>query len=1261
MAGPIRIAILANGSQARREFAQVEGSMTRFQSSAAKAAKLGAGALVLGVGAFAKSAVDAEKQFSTSMRLIQANTKSSAAEMDKLNRLALKLGADTSFSASEAADAMLELSKAGLDTRTIMGGGLAGTLQLAAAGGTDLATASTIASNALNTFNLAGEDMASVSAALAGGANASTASVESLGMALQQVGPGATNAGLSLQETVAALSAFDAAGVKGSDAGTSLKTMLARLIPSTKQAALEMQDLGLNFVDAQGNFKSLTNIAGQLNRALKDKSEAERTAALTTIFGSDATRAATVLMNEGASGIRKYIRATKDQNAAQELAKARMDGTEGALERLSGSIETAQLRLGQELAPAVVKGADLLDDKLVPAIEGAIGAGRDIANALAPAADEITEALGNLAGEGESVGKIFDDVFLPALETGAEVVGGLVNLVDEIPGPLKEIGLQAGIAALVLPRFTAGVTSATTAVGGHITSLRVLKLEMQDTAARARLLSTATSAMGGAMKTAAGIGGMVALTQGAQESNDALKSLYSVAGGALAGFAVGGPVGAVVGGVGGALAAVAGRSDEATDAVRASAEAARNAIGGWEDYAATLDQVTGSITRQTRVEAAQRLQKTEAFDLARSLGISTQDLVKASLGREKASARVQAALQAEMYTTSTYVDQLGNWHTTSSALNTDAAKLAGLLGIQSTEISKATGEVQDLSIASGALKKELKGVQDRGTIVTRVERKGFPETEEALRKILRGIELTPEQVKTTIKALGVTDAIRDVDRFADSVANQAPRKAKEGGKKTGKAITDGATEGLSTTALERKLKLGVKQTADGAKGPAAQGGVDVGNGLGFGLWGSMSAWVGPIRAKGYEMGKAGVDGAKAGAATQSPSRETIWVGRMLGEGMVGGMNASAPAVEVAGRKVSKAAIAGILSGLTDSSSVDAALDALTKQIEKSIKPGKGKKAQQREEKREKAVLKELKGQFAQLRANGAEYDRINGLLGERVEQEQTAYDQLRAAQQAYRDYGDAIRNTITATGDVTQLGRQEDGTVSGTALINEFEQKVIRAERFQDLMRQLADDQLSQAQVEQMLTAGPEAALATAEAIAAGGQASIDQMNRLQDRLVAAGGVLGDNMAARYKQAGIDAAQGLVNGLESQLAAVQAAAAAIAAALTNTVKIKLKVKSPSRVFRDIGDDVMRGLDIGIDDTVASRAGARTASSLVRGFGDPALEARAAWAAGVGGARPLVVQVEGRFTAEEASLLQQGREIVMKIDYARSNGVMAATF
>ncbi|HEY9369599.1 phage tail tape measure protein, partial [Streptomyces sp.] len=313
-----------------------------------KAFTAGVGAALLGVAA---SGVKLRAEFEKSLNTVGAVTGATRGEMKALEKAAIDMGNSTVFSANEAAKAMVELAKGGISVADMRAGALKGTLLLAAAGGTDLATAAEIASNALNTFGLKGRDMNKVANALAGGANASTASVESLGQALAQVGPGAKNAGLDINETVGALAAFDSAGIKGSDAGTSLKTMLARLAPQTDAARSAMKNLGLDFTKRNGDFVSLGNVSQQLQDKLLGLSESERTTALSTIFGSDATRAATVLMNEGSKGLGKYVSATKNQKAAQDAANAAMKGLPGALERLSGAWETLRLQIGKALAP----------------------------------------------------------------------------------------------------------------------------------------------------------------------------------------------------------------------------------------------------------------------------------------------------------------------------------------------------------------------------------------------------------------------------------------------------------------------------------------------------------------------------------------------------------------------------------------------------------------------------------------------------------------------------------------------------------------------------------------------------------------------------------------------------------------------------------------------------------------------------------------------------------------------------------------------
>lgn len=339
---------------------QVKGVTEKIGAFGQKAEQAGKSmtiGMTLPIVGFGVAAFKTAANFEQTMKQVEVATGAGADSVSKLTKLAEEMGAKTKYSANEAAQAMLELAKGGISEAQIRAGALDATMTLAAAGGISLGNAASYVANSLNTFGLKAKDANGVAAALAGGANASTASVESLGMALSQVGPGAKLAGYSIQETVAALAAFDNAGVKGSDAGTSLKTMLMGLNPRTREAADTMKKLGLDFTDAQGRFLPLRDVAQQLKEKLSGLSDSQKQAALETMFGTDAYRAAAILMNEGADGIDKYTAATSDLGAAQEMAAAMTSGSSGEIEKMMGALETAMKKVGDTIAPMVIKVA----------------------------------------------------------------------------------------------------------------------------------------------------------------------------------------------------------------------------------------------------------------------------------------------------------------------------------------------------------------------------------------------------------------------------------------------------------------------------------------------------------------------------------------------------------------------------------------------------------------------------------------------------------------------------------------------------------------------------------------------------------------------------------------------------------------------------------------------------------------------------------------------------------------------------------------
>ncbi|MEV5629189.1 phage tail tape measure protein [Micromonospora tulbaghiae] len=308
------------------------GHLDQVADSAAVA---GAGLLGL-AGAAIKFGMDFEKQMSA----VGAATHASTADIERLRKAALQAGADTSFSATEAAQGVEELAKAGVSTAAILQGGLRGALDLAAAGGLDVAEAAETAASAMTQFNLEGRDVPHIADLLAAAAGKAQGSVHDMGYALSQAGLVAHQMGLSVEDTTGTLAAFASAGLLGSDSGTSLKTALLMLANPTDKAKELMSELGIRTYDAQGQFVGITNLAGQLKTQLGGLTQEQRNSALATIFGSDAIRAASVLYQEGADGIQEWIDKTNDAGYAAETARMRTDNLAGDIERLQGSLET---------------------------------------------------------------------------------------------------------------------------------------------------------------------------------------------------------------------------------------------------------------------------------------------------------------------------------------------------------------------------------------------------------------------------------------------------------------------------------------------------------------------------------------------------------------------------------------------------------------------------------------------------------------------------------------------------------------------------------------------------------------------------------------------------------------------------------------------------------------------------------------------------------------------------------------------------------
>lgn len=326
---------------------QVGSSMQAFGGSLRQFGTSLSLAVTAPIAAIGASVLKAGGEYEKALNYFQAVTKASAAEMDRAAQVAKDLGADLTLpatSAKDAALAMTELGKAGLTAAQAMDAAK-GVLQLAAAGQIDEARAAEVAANALNSFKLAASEATRVADLLAAAANASSAEVNDIALAMQQASAVAAGAKIPIEDLTTAIALMANAGIKGSDAGTSLKTFIQRLSAPTSEAAKAIANLGVQIFDASGKMRDLPDIIGQFERSLAGLTDQEKAQALNKIFGSDAIRAAQVLFREGAEGFDKIKAAVTAQGAAAELANAQMKGLAGAWEGFKSQLETIGIQI----------------------------------------------------------------------------------------------------------------------------------------------------------------------------------------------------------------------------------------------------------------------------------------------------------------------------------------------------------------------------------------------------------------------------------------------------------------------------------------------------------------------------------------------------------------------------------------------------------------------------------------------------------------------------------------------------------------------------------------------------------------------------------------------------------------------------------------------------------------------------------------------------------------------------------------------------
>ena len=402
---------------------------------AAAAAITGTATALAGVAtAAAKTGADFESQMSR----VKAISGATGEEFEELKAQAIELGAETSFSALQAAEGMENLAAAGFTTTETMEA-MPGLLDLAAASGEDLASSSDIAASTLRGFGLAASDAGHVADVLAENANRTNSSVAETGEAMKYVAPLARAAGLSFEETAAAIGVMANAGIQGSQAGTTLRGAISRLSKPTDDMQNAMDDLGISFYDANGKMKSLSEQVGMLKDAMSGMTDEQKNSYLVTLYGQEALSGMLALINEGPDSLSALTESYEMcDGSAKKAAETMQDNLSGAVEQLKGSAES----LGIVFYEKVSEGL------------------KEAAQSATESVNNITDALtdGAIKNAVNVAGNEFADLAVSAASHAPEMIDAAVSFIESFAsGIVNNKGKLLGAAGDVADALASGL------------------------------------------------------------------------------------------------------------------------------------------------------------------------------------------------------------------------------------------------------------------------------------------------------------------------------------------------------------------------------------------------------------------------------------------------------------------------------------------------------------------------------------------------------------------------------------------------------------------------------------------------------------------------------------------------------------------------------------------------------------------------------------------------------------------------------------
>lgn len=902
---------------------------------------------------------------------------------------------------------------------------------------------------------------------------------------------------------------------------------------------------------------------------------------------------------------------------------------------LAAKIQNLKDKLGRLFLPILTKAAGYVSDKVVPALD-------DMVSWLDKNQDKIKDTASAIAGK-----------FLPPVRIAGSVLETVVKTLAKLPAPVKTLGVEVAVSALAVSKLnSAMVAFKSTALFSFVAGLGRAKTATTDLRAATLATEQRMASLKSGLRTVAGIGGMALLADSTQRTSKTMGALEGAAGGALSGGALGAFAGPPGMAIGGAIGGIAGAALGLFSATKKSKDEAKKSIPVFQDYGDTLKGVAGNLTSATRQTVAYNLSQSGTLKAAKELGVNTNDLVGAVLGNAHAQGKVNDQLRAYMRL---HPDSVTKGH--DKALN----NLTKNLGIQQDKLKQDREAFSETQYAAQNFNKTLKGIKP--SVRTKIEALGYKPALTAVANLANKYKLTPKQIKTVLRVTGTEGSVKKVkhlqaelkgtgkvkpdfspwSRKVSGTLNDAERRTRDGSKTINSLLKSTGKTKPSTDSWLGQLSKAYgngKQKASGtskdinhslaksgdtkvsnswvgslssairiAKGIASSGGAEVGSNLASGIKGSFD--ISGLASAAAAGVRAAVQAAKAAGDIHSPSRKMAKIGRQLAQGLIKGWHDFSHKIATMSAKDVHRLVVNTSKGINKYSSITKHIRNLEKAL---IRNARARDKNNKKLTKERELLKTLQGNWKSYR------------------------QQVQASAQSY---GSIVSG---------------NAAFNSNAMINSMQARLDKVRQFNRAIKTLIAQGLNKTTIDDLMQAGVEGGLAYAQALADGGQDAVNQVNSLQAKLNGASKALGTHGADSMYRAGIDAAKGMIKGLQRQGKKLDGIGRRLANTIVKAIRNRLKIHSPSLVFKELGQQTLKGMEIGLQDTTGVKRSMTRLGDVMTNSFDPKLQTYAK--SNGSNTHNMTLNVNVPATADKAAI---GREISKTLDaYYRQGGRRLAT-